>query len=89
MNDIIKGIFTILVYFFLESILLAIFATIVWKLILFNLIGIDVGYWHWLGIFFIVRMLRLDIFSALDHLNNLINLSNEDEIHEGHPKTDG
>lgn len=88
MNDILRGIFTILIYFFLEAILLAMFGTIVWKLILLNLTGIDVGYWHWLGIFFIVRLLRLDTFSTLDHLNNLIN-NDEDEIHEGHPKTDG
>lgn len=85
MNDILKGIFILIAYLLGQSVLLAIFATIIWNGLLINTFKISIGYWQWFGILFIVNLLRFDIVEKTNNFMTMIernenNRSDENEI---------
>jgi hypothetical protein len=88
MNDVLKAILILIVYFLLQSIILALFATLIWQLLLAETVGLSLGYWHWFGILFIANLLRFDTVEKINNFDKMmgktnveIKLKKEDEIY--------
>jgi hypothetical protein len=85
MNEILKGTLFLIAYLLGQSVLLALFATIIWNGLLINTFTISIGYWQWFGILFIVNLLRFDIVEKSNNFMTMIernekNRSDENEI---------
>ena len=62
-------VFPVMFYYLLEALIVGLFVTIVWKLVLANVI-IDIGYFQWVGIYWIVKMLFFDVFKLITGLTS-------------------
>lgn len=71
MNEVLKGILTLIIFFLVQSLILALFAGIIWDLLLENKFQIQLGYFHWFGIIFIVNLLRFDLIEKINNSNKL------------------
>lgn len=72
MNDILKAILLLVGYFLIQSFVLALFASLVWQLVLANTFNIHLGYFHWVGIMFIVNLLRFDTVEKINNFNKMM-----------------
>ena len=65
MNDLLKNIFfliPIMLYYFVESMLAAIFVTLVWRVFLVDLFGVYITYFQWVAIIWIFKVIFFDVF---------------------------
>ena len=85
--DALKAMLIIIGYFLLQSVLLALFATLIWQLILAAKFSVVLGYWHWFGIMMIIHLLRFDTVEKINNFDRMFRNSgtppnnDEDEIH--------
>ena len=91
MNDMLKAVLILVVYILVQSFLLALFASLVWQLILAKSFNLYLGYFHWVGIMFIINLLRFDTVEKINNFNkmmmdghilgNLQKRNNKNEVH--------
>jgi hypothetical protein len=75
MFDFLKNILfliPIMIYYFIESIILALFINLVWKLILQSKFNIYLSYLDWVAIIWIIKVVFFDIFKLLGNFFNVI-----------------
>lgn len=77
MKDILGFILVLIVYLFIQSLILAIFTSLGWDIFLTKLFNFQIKYIHWVGILFIVKILRLDLAQAITTFITIINNENE------------
>jgi len=61
-------LFPVMGYYLLESMILAIFVTLIWKFLFYPLTGIHISYLHWAGIIWIVKVIFFDVFKLISGL---------------------
>lgn len=76
MNDTLKAFLIFMAYLLLQASILAVFATLVWGLILAKPMNLHLNYFHWFGILFIAGILRFDAVDKINAFNKLFG-SNE------------
>lgn len=62
-------IFPVMAYYAFEAIIVGMFISIIWKLLLSQHLG-DVGYFQIIGIYWIVKMLLFDVFKLIAGLSS-------------------
>ena len=72
-------IFPVMVYYFLESIVIAIFISVIWKLVLQSLTTINITYFQWVCIIWIIKVIFFDVFKLLSGLSTMNNQNKETE----------
>jgi len=75
MFDFLKNILfliPIMIYYLIESIILALFINLVWKLILQSKFNIYLSYLDWVAIIWIIKVVFFDIFKLLGNFFNVI-----------------
>jgi hypothetical protein len=72
MNEYLKAILILIVYFLVQSFVLAIFAALIWNILLINTFSIYLGYFHWVGIMFIIQLLRFDTVEKINNFNKMM-----------------
>mgnify|MGYP001571990488 CR=1 FL=1 len=70
-------IFPVMVYYFFESIIIAIFISIVWKFALQQLTTINITYFQWVCIIWIIKVIFFDVFKLLSGLSTMNNQNNK------------
>lgn len=78
----IKNLFYILpvmLYYFAESAVISIFVTLVWRFFLEPIFNIHIGYFQWLGMIWIVKIIFFDVFKLL---NSVMIVPPQNEINE-------
>ncbi len=70
-------IFPVMGYFLIESVIIALFVSVVWIFILEPLIPIHVTYVQWVAIIWIIKVLFFDVFKLLAGLSNIPEPKNE------------
>lgn len=63
----------IILYYFFESIIIAAFVTFVWKLVLQPKIGLEIDYFDWVCLIWIVKVTLFDIFKLMAGMGNMLN----------------
>ena len=81
--DIIKTIlmlFPIMIFYLFEALFSAIFVNLAWRFILYPKIGLELTYFDWVAIIWIVKILLFDVFKMLDgvHIINPNNTENNE-----------
>lgn len=61
-------IFPVMGYYLLESVIISIFVTVIWKYFLFSIINVSINYVQWTLIIWIVKMLLFDVFKLINSL---------------------
>jgi hypothetical protein len=72
--DIFKNIFylvPVIIYYFLEALLSAIFINLGWKYILQPKFDFQLGYFEWVIIIWIIKILFFDVFKLVIGLNSV------------------
>ena len=62
-------IFPVMFYYLLEALLVSIFISFIWKLLLESGLG-HIGYFQFVGMYWIVKMLFFDVFKLITGLSN-------------------
>lgn len=76
-------IFPVMGYFLIESVIIALFVSVIWKFILYSLIPIEITYVQWLAMIWIVKVIFFDVFKLLAGLSNIPEPKNENvESHD-------
>jgi hypothetical protein len=70
-------IFPVMVYYFFESIVIAIFVSFIWKFVLQSLTTIDITYFQWVCIIWIIKVIFFDVFKLLSGLSTMYNPNNK------------
>jgi hypothetical protein len=69
--------------FLIESVVIALFVSVIWKFILYSLIPIEITYVQWLAMIWIVKVVFFDVFKLLAGLSNIPEPKNENvESHD-------
>ena len=76
MSEILKGLLRFMLFFAGQSLILAMFAGIVWDLLLAKEFGIQISYLQWFGIIFIVNLLRFDFVERVNNSNKFMEYFN-------------
>lgn len=66
-------IFPVMGYFLLESVIIAIFVSFVWKLVLYPVTNIPIGYLEWAAIIWIIKVIFFDVFKLISGLTAMNN----------------
>lgn len=79
----IAYIFPVMFYYLVESLIIGLVISIVWKYLLFSTFNTTITYFQWVAIIWIVKVLFFDIFkligSGVGDLSNIGNEGNEVE----------
>jgi hypothetical protein len=83
--DIIKTIlmlFPVMIFYLVEAMFSAIFVNLAWRFILQPKFGIEITYFDWVAIIWIIKILLFDVFKMLNGVNIINNPTNRenDEI---------
>lgn len=70
MQDILKGLGGIIIYYIIETIIIAGAVSTVWILTLDNKVDIHLTYFDWFFVMFAFKIIRFDIFKFVN-INNL------------------
>jgi len=62
-------IFPVMFYYALEALLVSLFISIIWKFLFANAVG-DLGYFHIVGAYWIIKMLFFDVFKLITGLSD-------------------
>lgn len=85
MNNLLKAILNLMMYTLIQSFILALFVSIIWQTFLTNSFNLNIGYFEWWGIIFIINLLRFDTIEKINNFNDLKNFEDkknkEDEIY--------
>lgn len=63
-------IFPVMLYYLLEAIIVGLFITVIWRLILSNTLG-AITYFQWVSIYWIAKMLFFDVFKLIAGLSTM------------------
>jgi general stress protein CsbA len=75
----IAFVFPVMVYYLFEAIIVALFITVIWNTVLIDKFG-RIGYFQWVTIYWIIKMLLFDVFKLISSLNSGgINIPKENE----------
>jgi len=77
----IKFVFPVMGYFLLEALIVGVFISIIWKLLLSQQIG-DLGYSQIVGLYWIAKMVQFDVFKLIagfQSLGNKMEMLDEDD----------
>lgn len=59
-------ILPIMLYYFVESAVISIFVTLVWRFFLEPMFNYHIGYFQWLAMIWIVKIVLFDVFKLLN-----------------------
>lgn len=57
-----------MIYYFVESALISIFITLAWKFFLEPTFNFHIGYFQWLAMIWIVKVIFFDVFKLLSNI---------------------
>ncbi len=89
--DTVKNLillFPLLIYYFIEALFLGLFIQVIWRFFLSELFNLYIGYFQWVCIIWIVKVIFFDIFKIIASFNNITTIMksngetnlNQDEI---------
>lgn len=64
-------------YYLIESMIIALFISFVWNFLLNELFRINISYFQWVGMIWIIKIIFFDIFKLISAVNNNNNEKNE------------
>jgi hypothetical protein len=68
----------VMLYYFFESVIIAIFVSFVWRFVLQPKIGLVIGYFDWVCLIWIVKVILFDIFKLMAGMGVTINKIEEE-----------
>lgn len=77
----IKIVFPIMGYFLLEALIVGVFITLIWKLVLAQKFG-ELGYPHIVGLYWIAKMVLFDVFKLIGNAQIQIENQDDDDYNE-------
>lgn len=69
-------VFPVMGYYLIESMIIALFISFVWNFFLKELFHVNISYFQWVGIIWIIKIIFFDVFKLLSAVNN----NNDKEI---------
>lgn len=72
-------IFPVMFYYFLESLIAAIFVGFVWRFALQPVLNIEIGYFQWVAIIWIIKVVFFDVFKLISGLSSMNNNQKENQ----------
>lgn len=84
MMDKIKSltfIFPIMIYYAIEALFVGFFITVLWNIMLIDKFG-RIGYFQWVTIYWIIKMLLFDIFKIISSLTAAGTFNNDTKKEE-------
>ena len=64
-------LFPVMGYYLIESIIMALFISPVWKLMLQVKFDMFISYWEWVFIIWIIKVIFFDVFKLVNGLNSM------------------
>jgi len=64
-------LFPVMGYYLLESMVAAIFVTLVWRFLLFPIFSINITYLQWVAIIWVVKVVFFDVFKLISGLSSI------------------
>jgi len=58
-------IIPVMLYYFVEAMVVGIFITLVWRIFLAEALNIYIGYFQWVAIIWIIKVLLFDVFKLI------------------------
>jgi hypothetical protein len=71
-------IFPVMLYYFFESLIAALFVAFVWRFALQPTLGIEIGYFKWVAIIWIIKVVFFDVFKLISGLTSMNNQKQEE-----------
>lgn len=81
-KNLIRLFFPTLVYYFIEAMFFGIFVQFIWRFFLSELFNLYIGYFQWVCIIWIVKIIFFDVFKIVGLLNNVITIIKNNEENE-------
>lgn len=77
----IAYIFPVMFYYLIESLIISLVISVVWKYLLFSIFNTTITYFQWVAIVWIIKVLFFDIFKLIGSggVGDLSNIGNEVE----------
>jgi len=72
-------IFPVMVYYFFESLIISIFISFVFDFVLSSIININISYFQWVCIIWIIKIVFFDVFKLISGLSTMNNNIKEKE----------
>jgi hypothetical protein len=66
-------IFQVMFYYLMESAIISIFTTIIWKYFILSIIHVDITYIQWVAIIWIIKVVFFDVFKLISGLTTMKN----------------
>ena len=77
-----------MVYYFFESLIIALFISVIWKYFLSESTDIYLTYFQWVLVIWIIKVIFFDVFKLITGVNNAnnnnINNSEQNDIRKGY-----
>lgn len=67
-------LFPLLIYYFIEALFLGLFVQFVWKVFLSELFNLYIGYFQWVCIIWIIKVIFFDVFKIIASFSNITTL---------------
>lgn len=81
-------IIPVMVYYFFESLIIALFISVIWKYFLSESTDIYLTYFQWVLVIWIIKVIFFDVFKLITGVNNAnnnnINNSEQNDIRKGY-----
>ena len=75
------SIFPIMIYYAVEALIVSLFITVIWNTVLIDKFG-RIGYFQWVAIYWIIKMLLFDVFKLISSFTAAGNINNDKKNEE-------